>query len=299
MRLILSRKGFDSSAGGTPSPVFPDGSMLSLPIPEWGSETSYAEIAWSGRPVGRIVEELTKGKVRSRCGAHLDPDLRAEALPRALRWRPAFGQAGAAQGVLDRARVGKGDLFLFFGWFREVEERAGRLRFVPGAAGKHVIFGWLRVGRVLAIPSARTPRWAAAHPHVRQPGRDRNTLYVASKQMQLQGMPCIVPGGGAFARYHERLRLSAAGKTRSVWEVPTWFAPRRGRPALGYHEDSERWAMQDGRLLLRSVARGQEFVLDVDHYPEARPWLAELFAAGACGAAATPLEPVHRTRATW
>ncbi len=34
VKLILSRKGFDSSSGGVPSPIFSDGRMLSLPIPE-------------------------------------------------------------------------------------------------------------------------------------------------------------------------------------------------------------------------------------------------------------------------
>ena len=33
MKLIFSRKGFDSSAGGIPSPILPDGRMISLPIP--------------------------------------------------------------------------------------------------------------------------------------------------------------------------------------------------------------------------------------------------------------------------
>ena len=31
MKIILSRKGFDSANGGGPSPIFPDGRLLSLP----------------------------------------------------------------------------------------------------------------------------------------------------------------------------------------------------------------------------------------------------------------------------
>jgi len=33
MKIILSRKGFDSSYGGYPSPILPDKTLLSLPIP--------------------------------------------------------------------------------------------------------------------------------------------------------------------------------------------------------------------------------------------------------------------------
>ncbi|MCD6328671.1 hypothetical protein J7M28_14125, partial [bacterium] len=33
MRIIFSRKGFDAANGGVASPIFPDGSFCSLPIP--------------------------------------------------------------------------------------------------------------------------------------------------------------------------------------------------------------------------------------------------------------------------
>lgn len=33
MKIILSRKRFDSGSGGYATPIFPDGTMLSLPIP--------------------------------------------------------------------------------------------------------------------------------------------------------------------------------------------------------------------------------------------------------------------------
>ena len=38
MKLILSRKGFDSQSGGCPSPIFPNGTLYSLPIPHDHSE---------------------------------------------------------------------------------------------------------------------------------------------------------------------------------------------------------------------------------------------------------------------
>ena len=33
MKIILSRKGFDSANGGIVSPIFEDGAMISFPIP--------------------------------------------------------------------------------------------------------------------------------------------------------------------------------------------------------------------------------------------------------------------------
>lgn len=34
MKFILSRKGMDSAAGGFANPILPDGTLLSLPIPD-------------------------------------------------------------------------------------------------------------------------------------------------------------------------------------------------------------------------------------------------------------------------
>jgi len=117
MRLILSRKGFDSSVGGVASPIFPDGRLLSLPIPLASAPIRYGDIAWDGTSLAPVVEALTRGRVRGGDPAHLDPDLNAAALPRLQSWGPAFGQVAAAQTHLAAQGVGPGDLFLFFGWF--------------------------------------------------------------------------------------------------------------------------------------------------------------------------------------
>ncbi len=56
-KLILSRKGFDSASGGCPSPIFPDGTMFSLPIPSlWDGPDQVlprAQAAGSAQPCRR------------------------------------------------------------------------------------------------------------------------------------------------------------------------------------------------------------------------------------------------------
>ena len=37
-KLIIGRKGFDAGSEGCPSPIFPDGTMFSLPIPSGDRE---------------------------------------------------------------------------------------------------------------------------------------------------------------------------------------------------------------------------------------------------------------------
>src|SRR5690242_14094249 len=139
MKIIFSRKGFDSESGKVPSPIFPDGRLLSLPIPD-DDGVSYAKIAFKLKTyttLSPIVADLV-GKRKDRpTRAHLDPDLRREAFPRGRGWRPLFGQAGAAQRHLANQGVGTGDLFLFFGWFRHTQWHQERLRFIPGAPNLH------------------------------------------------------------------------------------------------------------------------------------------------------------------
>lgn len=43
MKVVLSRKGMDSRAGGIPSPILPDGTLLSLPIPNEKSGVPYQQ----------------------------------------------------------------------------------------------------------------------------------------------------------------------------------------------------------------------------------------------------------------
>ncbi len=100
MKIVLSRKGFDSSAGGVPNPILPDGTLLPLPIPDRYSGVTYGEISLLGRNLGEVVERLTMGRIPAHSNAHLDPDLAASALPRLRGWQPSLGQSRSAQGVL-------------------------------------------------------------------------------------------------------------------------------------------------------------------------------------------------------
>ena len=281
MKLILSRKGFDSSAGGIASPILPDGRMISLPIPSKGDHFTFADINVPDTNIGALLTGLSRGQHAIHGQVHLDPDLDRSAGNRLPGWRPALGQTGAAQTHLFGQNVGLGDVFLFFGWFREVEEHQGIWRYVPGAPDLHVIFGWLEVGAVIPLAQQRQAAleeypWITDHPHVANPdvyADDNNTLYVAPAQSRFRTE--APHGGGRFMHFADALRLTAPGESRSIWSLPRWFHPN-GRPALSYHGSADRWARSEEHVLLKSVGRGQEFVLDGDHYPELEDWASSI-----------------------
>jgi hypothetical protein len=84
--------------------------------------TSYADVVVNGMAIAELVEDLTGGNIDRARRCHLDPDLDQHSLPRTPGWRPSLGQIDAAQGHLAKQMVEEGDLFLFFGWFRQIEK---------------------------------------------------------------------------------------------------------------------------------------------------------------------------------
>ncbi|EPC01024.1 hypothetical protein L861_10655 [Litchfieldella anticariensis FP35 = DSM 16096] len=253
--------------------------MLALPIPDGKSVIRYRDIVYDESSLGDLVGQLTKGKVTLDDGAHLDPDLISEMLPRQPGWRPIFGQAGQAQGHLRNHGVGPGDLFLFFGLFRRVEHRDGVWRWAPESRPCHVIWGWLQVAEVLKLGASplRNYEWAEYHPHFQRHGDPNNVIYLASRRLHFDGLSDALPGSGVFPHASPDLQLTAphAAKT-STWRLPSWCYPEDGRTPLTYHANRQRWKKHTDHTELSAAARGQEFILDGKEYPEALPWACDL-----------------------
>lgn len=280
MKLVLSRKGFDSSTGGVPSPLFPDGRMVSLPIPDKKSVVTYGDVLYEGRSLGPLVAQLTGGRIPPHYLAHIDPDIVPDSLPRQPGWRPIFGQTGQAQGHLRKNGVGVDDLFLFFGLFRRLERRDGVYSWAIDAKPCHVLWGWFQVAEAVSLGSGMSSElpWAEYHPHFHRGTDPNNVLYLAREHLRVDGLASAsLPGAGVFPRFSGDLRLTAhsADKT-STWVLPSWFYPDDRRTPLTYHSDPKRWQKVGSHTQLTAVARGQEFILDCDEYPEAIDWVCNL-----------------------
>jgi len=175
-KIVLSRKGFDSAAGGGWSLFDPNsGKYIVLPIPADEKEEvpisnrlKYEDIKiksnyLSGRDAHNLRELIgatqrwkpiikRKGRLAEPSEhAHFDPWL-----GRCL-WLEeesnhsigAFGQVGAAQAHLQNQEVGKGSLFLFFTRFKPISKaRKSMFGFRSDHlnGGLYFIYGWLRVG---------------------------------------------------------------------------------------------------------------------------------------------------------
>lgn len=279
MRIILSRKGFDSTAGGCPSPIFPDGRMLSLPIPDKRSPIAYQDLSFGDMNVGELVVELTGDAKRNRHCAHLDPDLRADSLPRSPGWKPLLGQMGSAQGHLRKQGVQPGDVFLFFGSFKPVEQAADGWRFKRTERARHIIWGWMQIGLIHKVDELPNDEmlWARYHPHFSYSRDASNTLYVSADRLVVGGTDAHAQGSGVFTHFDERLVLTAPESTTQInWRLPSFFAPVDGLSQLSYHGDARRWQVADDECLLNSVTRGQEFVFDTQGQDAPTQWILSL-----------------------
>ncbi len=225
MKIILSRKGFDSSNGGCASPIMPDGTLLSLPIPS-GDNVRFSDIAWDGITYSEILRQITPQRSYDKC--HLDPDIRKNRINKVKGWRPAFGQAGAAQGLLSNAGVETGDIFLFFGWFRQVEKTGKEYCFASRnnidfyhGNDLQVIYGYLQVGKIIKNQDEiRKYYW---HPHSSKEHLKcaNNALYLPTARLS------IIPdmkGYGTLDFRKDRV-LTMEHKPRATWDKYPFLMP--------------------------------------------------------------------------
>jgi len=244
MKIIFSRKGFDSSSGGGPSPIV-DGRPLSLPIPAGtASETTYGDLG-----LGDYAAKASRARLGASDLCHHDPMFLT---PCGEAPTCAFGQHSAAQTHLEGQGVGLGDVFLFFGLY--ADEDTGEPH--------HRIFGYLQVEEMIAL-SQGVPQAMLdiAHPHALEMHSGNDVIWYGEGQQA--------------NRASDALRLTVLGGPPSLWKRPDWLE----RGGLSYHDRADRWLRGGkGHKRLRSVARGQEFVADIGRRQAPRDWLAGVIA---------------------
>ena len=262
MKVIFSRKGFDSTAGGIPS-IKIGKNLQSLPIPyKKNTLTTYNDLN-----LGNEVKQLSKNKIIPTDTCHNDPNLLTG----------QFGQVGAAQTHLENNKVGIGDLFLFWGWFRETKKIKNKILFDKEDPGHYRIFGWFQVGEIIKLGD--NPSWylkekpnSNSHPHTIGKWPKNNTLYIAKSK--LEGFDLInYPGFGIFkATQLTNLSFDPSIK-KSRWICPKWLNPNHNGCGMTYHNNLDRW----GKNTVDIVGRGQEFIAKPKDRKGCKKWLISIF----------------------
>jgi hypothetical protein len=226
MKIILSRKGFDSNAGGYPSIVY-NNEFYSFPIPQKGSKgINYEKLEFcETKNYADVFKELDIN-IKTENGAHLDPDLRNSIYKREIGWKPIFGQADKAEAQLKNNKVEEGDIFLFFGWFKFAKNRAnGQIEYYEKEdykGGFHAIFGYLQVEKRIDIKKGeKIEDWMTYHPHyINQSvyNKSHNSIYVSKNQFEKEN----IKGAGLF-KFDKSLILTGKNCSKGVWYLDEFF----------------------------------------------------------------------------
>ncbi len=225
MKVVLSRKGFDSANGGIMSPIFEDGTMVSFPIPSKDVEKDnirYDELCCDGICMKTILNALG---YRGAEHCHLDPDLVKDRRRESIHeWIPAFGQINQSATYLKNQHISEGDLFLFFGNFRHIKQSHGKYEYVRRTTKTEdsylgmplqVVWGYLQVGGIITDPDEQKKLFW--HPHAcdkRIYEEKNNVIFTASKQLSFAPE---MPGAGTFL-YDKKRVLTMPGKSKTTWK---------------------------------------------------------------------------------
>ena len=265
VKIILSRKGFDSKYGGIPNLIMPNGDLVFLPIPELNSGMSYSNLIYGNSTYEKILKDLrynyqdtSTHQVVWDC--HLDPDIDHNK----LNIKPSkaiFGQCDQAAGHLINHNVTKGDVFLFFGTFRNVEIKLdGAYHYVKKDKEKHIVFGYLEVDEVINKKEdiLRDYHW---HPHSKPfyINKTNNTLFTSCKHL----FDTERPGHGVFS-FSDDLILTEDNMSKSKWKPKHILTTTEN---MTYHKNANKG------LFFQSARIGQEFIIDDLNNNKIKSWI--------------------------
>jgi len=264
--VILSRKGFDSDAGGIPSPIYKN-KLISIPIPEVNSGIKYDDLIFDENDSYlKLLLDLNKNYFTE---CHSDPDLYKELYPR-IDWLPVFGQSGGAASRLKD--VDKDSLFLFYGWFREIEKRNGKYQYIKTAPDIHCIYGYLVVKEVLSAPNDKEKISKIQHPHSIS-SKFEKLDYLNAKNNKLfigtEFFPDFGKRGYGYFNFNENLVLTdKKSKNRSTWSMPLFFLKENIR---GYKEIEH----TEANVIMQFIGRNHQELI-ISESDEIKVWAMNL-----------------------
>ena len=269
MKIVLSRKGFDSANGGIVSPIMEDNTLLTFPIPSDDTDT-YDDLKFNDDTYIKILKDL-KYKGNNNC--HIDPDLDCSRRKEPIQnWAQIFGQCDqAASYLLNNVKVKPGDLFLFFGNYHRVIKVNGKYSYLKRTNDFYkdndlqVVWGYLQIGKIItdAIEQAKY-YW---HPHASSlfTSKKTNVMFVAEERLSFDNN---LSGAGLF-KFDKNKVLTLKGRPKATWIKRSFYDVNS---IIGNRKNSVGEKNKDG---IYYAGIWQELVLQESF--EAEEWAKSLF----------------------
>lgn len=297
MKVVLSKKGVDSSNCSGPVKARGREELLFVPIPSLKEKVSYQDIKYSK---DKTMLDKAKENIKNckflmnvpidcldkelKVGCHLDPQLKN--YYDNDEFLASFGQVEKAQKYLENNKIGVGDLFLFYGWFYDEDAHKD----------KHIIWGYMQVGDVLTFNEDGTvnsfnpklgknlkkedvekeypflknqPHWKNTENY---PLKRNNTIYIAKKYFD-DDEKSNIKGYGVF-KYNKKLALTDSNADRKS----DWCVPNLANAKIMKSSDKENgYYLFDNKGHI-NIAKGygQEFVLESSDSDKVLSWVKDL-----------------------
>ena len=265
MKIILSRKGFDTQTGGYPSPVFPDNTMFSIPIPNKSNRETYKNLNFKHNniPISKILNDLTKKRIRNKDKKRLEPfdyytesKFRCHYDPQIIENHFTLGQAHNALSHLNKQNVGKGDVFVFYGLFRKVEFNQKNNKWKYKDKPFHCIFGYMKVKDIIEIKNKQFNiekyPFSKNHPHL-QP--DFLNEFPESK--------IYIGSTFEYFKFDKKRVLTDMDNYKNVskWKLPINF------DFTEYITYIQKMEVKNNSCYIQHTGYGQEFVISTEKIP--------------------------------
>ena len=275
MKVIFSRKGFDSSYGGSPSIILPDGkTMISFPIPVHGLEEGDSpEAIFYEAEKKTLKDYLDELKIQSDSKYHVDPEIQNLSVKKGDRFFKrrygTLGQCSSAAGHLFNNGIKPGDiseknpaLFLFFGLFSKTKINDEGSLILDGKPF-HSFFGYLIATEALDV-SDKIPEDLKDHPHY----RNRN------HKEYIKGNKNVIYKGDSFGvfQYSDQLRLTVENSDN----VTNWAIPDFIKEMTYNNKRIKNGKRENDKIIFKSASRGQEFVVTNFDEEKMKDWLNTL-----------------------
>jgi len=279
MKIIFSKKGFDSCYGGYPNIIDEKGNFIIIPIPLSQEEQSsakykgqfYNEIKCYEKSIYEYMKENNIQKIKNGKAepisinnedipCHADPNIH-NFFKCEKSFSGSLGQIKSALKQLTNCKVEKDDIFLFYSWFKDKESHQD----------KQIIWGYLKIDNIIKNPQKLSEEertklfndnsWLRYQPHWTNSDYYKsfeNYIYIGTK----------------FKVFNynndtkDLLTLTEKDKSRTNWLI-TEFKNKKFCNYKNKIFDSE------GKIKVPCI--GQEFIVDIlDTDIEIKEWLNKL-----------------------
>lgn len=271
MKVILSRKGFDMKHGKIPSPILPDGTLLLLPRPDDAGFLRYDELFYQGTSYLDIIRQLNPSIAEELKDARCfpSPDISPDTYSTPKDWKPTFTQYGPSEGHLSSQKVSVGDIFLFFGWFRQTTyDDQHQLTYVSDAPDLHIICSYLQIGSIIKNKNfiLKKYTWNKLVDNFIKTSK-HYSVYLPTKKLSYNNKQ---DGFGQLV-FAQNLILTKQGLPYHKWTLPDLF--RQQDVTISYHNNYTNGFIP-GKDYFQSSNIGQEFVINGTH--DLRAWVCRL-----------------------